>query len=243
MSEIRLFGFRLLLWPTLFTIPAFITLIGLGVWQLDRLDRKLNLIAQVESRMALAPERLPADITDPDALKFRHITVTGTFQHEHEMHLLAHTERGQVGYQVITPLIQPDGRAVLVNRGWVPDTKRDPAARPEGQVTGEVTVTGLARPGWPQGLFVPNNAPQANFWFWGDLDGMAKAAGLTQYAPVFVEADATPNPGGLPVGGQSRITFTNDHLQYAITWFCLAIALVVIFIIYHRTQVQKQDGV
>jgi surfeit locus 1 family protein len=243
VSEIRLFGFRLLLWPTLFTIPAFITLIGLGVWQLDRLDRKLNLIAQVESRMALAPERLPADITDPDALKFRHITVTGTFLHEHEMHLLAHTERGQVGYQVITPLIQPDGRAVLVNRGWVPDTKRDPAARPEGQVTGEVTVTGLARPGWPQGLFVPNNAPQANFWFWGDLDGMAKAAGLTQYAPVFVEADATPNPGGLPVGGQTRITFTNDHLQYAITWFCLAIALVVIFIIYHRTQVQKQDGV
>jgi surfeit locus 1 family protein len=240
VTGFHLFGVRILFWPTFFTIPAFITLIGLGIWQLDRLDRKLALIAQVQTRMAQAPELLPDEIPDPDALKFRRVEVTGEFLHDKEIHLLAHTAKGRVGYQVITPLREASGRFVLVNRGWVPDDRRDPASRADGQVSGVVTVRGLARPGWSQGAFVPDNAADKNFWFWGDLPGMAKAAAIAPVAPVFVEADDTPNPGGLPIGGQTRITFTNDHAQYAFTWFALSIVLLVVYWLYLRAKTNEQ---
>ncbi len=239
MNGFTIFGIRPLFWPTFFTIPAFITLIGLGVWQLDRLHRKLDLIAQVQLRMAEPAIPVPTDIPDPDALKFRRLETHGHFLHDREMHLLAHTSHGQLGYQIITPLIEDSGRYILVNRGWVPDTMRDPALRPEGQVEGPVTIRGLARPGWGQGAFVPDNAVDANFWFWGDLNAMAKKAGISPYAPVFLEADDTPNPGGLPIGGQTRITFVNDHLQYAFTWFALSIVLVVIYLLFHRARAQS----
>ena len=236
MTGFRIFGIRPLFWPTFFTIPAFITLIGLGVWQVDRLQRKLNLIAQVQSRMAEPAIPVPADIPDPYALKFRQVEARGHFLHDREIHLLAHTLKGRVGYQIITPLQEESGRYILVNRGWVPDTNRDPATRAEGQVEGEVIVRGLARPGWTQGNFVPDNAPAANFWFWGDLDGMAKAANISPYAPIFLEVDNSPNPGGLPIGGQTRITFVNDHLQYAFTWFALSVVLLVIYALFHRAK-------
>ena len=118
----------------------------------------------------------------------------------------------------------------------MPGERRDSATRPEGQITGPVMINGIIRTAWPRHLFVPDNAPAANIWFFGDLDAMAKAAAVNDYAPVFLEADATPNPGGLPIGGQTRLTFPDDHLQYAITWFALAGALIGVYVLYHRSR-------
>ena len=229
-------GFKPLFWPTLFTLPAILVLAGLGFWQLERRVEKRALLDEVAARMAAPIADLPADIADPEALKFRPVRASGVFLHDKEIHLLAPDPNGRSGYQIITPLRRDDGSYVLVNRGWVPQENRDAATRLAGQVEGKVTIAGLARPAWPRRLFVPENVPEKNFWFFGDLDAMAKAAGLTNYAPVFLEADATPNPDGLPIGGQTRITFPNDHLQYAITWFGLGAALIVIYFLYHRSR-------
>jgi surfeit locus 1 family protein len=221
------------LWPTLIAVPAILVLLGLGAWQVQRLAWKQALIDTVEAQLAAAPVALPSNVGDPQDWLYRRVTLSGHFHHDHEIHLLAQTKRGNLGYQIITPLERPDGSFVLVNRGWVPTERKDPASRPEGLVEGEVSIEGIVRLPWKQGLFIPDNDPAANIWFYGDLAAMAKQAGVA--APEFmVEAGPAPNPGGFPIGGQTRVTFRNDHLQYALTWFALAVALAVIFYLFGR---------
>jgi len=232
--------FRPTFWPTLITVPTLIVLLGLGTWQVERLQWKEGLIAERTARTTAPPIVLPAAGTQlsPSALAdldYRHGTATGAFQHDREMYLAARTMQGSVGHQVITPLRLADGSVVLVNRGWVPDDRRDPARRAEGQVPGTVTVEGAIRAPGRQHWLQPDNEPDKNRWFWTDLGAMAQHAGIApdRLVPVFLEADAAPNPGGLPIGGQTRVNLPNDHLQYAITWYALAVGLAVIYVIYH----------
>lgn len=228
--------FRPLLWPTLFTVPAILVLIGLGTWQMQRLEWKLGLIANIESRSGLPPIALPSNATlDPDALEYRPVTVRGRFRHESEMHLIAASRRGNSGYQIVTPLDRVDGGTILVNRGWVPKEKKDSATRADGQVAGEVAVGGLIRKTWAQGWFVPDNNPARNIWFYGDAPAMARHAGVDA-PPLFIEADASPNQGGLPIGGQTRLNIPNDHLGYALTWYGFAVVLAAIYLVYHRRE-------
>jgi surfeit locus 1 family protein len=225
--------FRPTLWPTVVTAIVIAILLTLGVWQLNRMAWKDGLISALNERRSLAPVELPTQIDDAEAWRYRNVSVTGTFRHENEIHIIAYSAEAKQGYQIVTPMVRADGSTVLVNRGWVPLEARDGKDRPESLVTGTVTVTGMARPGWPQGYFVPDNSPATNTWFWGDLPAMAKAAQAPDALPLFVEADKTPNPGGLPIGGQSVINLRNDHLQYAITWFALSIGVFGVYFAYH----------
>lgn len=226
---------RSLLWLTVCAVPAFLVLLGLGTWQLERRAWKLDLLAARTTALAAAPVALPETIPDPDALDYRRVWVEGEFRHDREMHLIGRFYRDKPGYQIVTPLILADGSAVLVNRGFVPLDKVDPASRPAGQVTGPVRVEGAVRLSVRPGWLTPDNQPDKNVWFAPDLAQMAAAAGLARVRPVFVEAGPEPNPGGLPIGGQTQIDLPNDHLQYAITWYSLAVALAVIYgILCHR---------
>jgi surfeit locus 1 family protein len=232
--------FRPTFWPTLITVPALLVLLGLGTWQVERLHWKNGLIAERTARTTAAPIPLPAAVSElsPEALAdldYRHAAATGQFLHDREMYLAARTMRGAVGYQVVTPLRQADDSVVLVNRGWVPGDRKDPAERAEGQVAGTARVEGAIRAPARQHWLQPDNEPAKNVWFWNDLGAMAQHAGIApeRLVPVFLEAGAAPNPGGLPVGGQTRVNLPNDHLQYAITWYALAIGLAVIYVLYH----------
>ncbi|PWR19847.1 SURF1 family protein [Zavarzinia compransoris] len=225
--------FRPTLWPTVVTTIVIGLLLALGAWQLNRMAWKQGLITALEERRGQPAVELPATIDDAEAWRYRNVTVTGTFRHEDEIHIIAYSPAAKQGYQIVTPMVRADGTTVLVNRGWVPLESRDAASRPDSLAAGTVTVTGMARPGWPQGYFVPDNSPATNTWFWGDLPAMAVAAHAPDALPLFVEADKTPNPGGLPIGGQSVINLRNDHLQYAITWFALAIGVFGVYFAYH----------
>lgn len=229
--------FRPAVWPTLMTVPVLIALIGLGTWQVQRLNWKSALVAAMEVRLAAPGEPLPAGRIDPDAWHYRRVSVLGTFDHSKEVHMFSHSHRGQLGYHVYTPLRRADGAGtVLINRGWVPNDRKDPVSRPAGQLSGIVTVAGIARKGWPQTAFVPDNDLAKNVWFYADLDAMAAAMGvaLGVDAPaLFVEAGRAPNPGVHPLGGQTRVEIRNAHLQYAITWYALAVALMVIYVVWH----------
>jgi len=215
--------------PTLMTLTALAVLIGLGIWQLQRLQTKTQFIAEIEAQMALPGIELPLNIPDADVWRYRKIHTEGRFHHDKEIHMYAASAKGIPGYLIITPLERRDGSFVFFNRGWVPLDRRDPATRQPGQIEGFVKVSGIGRKPWEQKTFVADNEPQANIWFYGDLDGMAKFLGIVHYAPLFLEADDTPNPGGLPLGGQSRVKISNDHLNYALTWFSLAIALLGVY--------------
>jgi surfeit locus 1 family protein len=229
-------GFRPLLWPTLFTAPAVLVLLALGFWQVERLFWKKDLIAQRQAAVAANPVAPPRRLEEARGMEFHHVTEEGVFLHDKEIFLGATSEAGRQGYQVLTPLLEPGGRTVFINRGFIPAELKDPAKRTAGQIAGTVRIQGLLRlpPSGKPAWFLPDNRPDLNYWFWVDLPAMSAADGLDRVAPFYIDADATPNPGGWPKGGVTRLVLPNDHLQYAITWFSLAVALIVIYVLFHR---------
>ncbi|RWX80791.1 SURF1 family protein [Neorhizobium lilium] len=211
-------------------LRAFLVLLtlvftGLGSWQVQRLFWKLDLIARVEARVAAAPVAPPSPTNWSDAeaqdFEYRHVIVNGVFDHSRETLVQAVTERGP-GFWVLTPLQLDGGAAVLINRGFVPPEKRDPVSRSDGNTSGSVTLRGLLRITEPGGGFLRANNPAQDRWFSRDVAAIAAAKGIANTAPYFIDADATPNPGGFPVGGLTVVTFRNSHLVYALTWFALA---------------------
>jgi surfeit locus 1 family protein len=213
--------------------------IGLGSWQVQRLLWKLDLIARVEARIHADPVPAPAPpewgsiSTEKD--EYRRVTATGLFEHSSSVLVQAVTERG-AGFWLVTPLHLPDSSTVLVNRGFLPSDRRDPAA--SEIVAGPVTIAGLLRMSEPGGAFLRSNDPVADRWYSRDVAAIALAKGLGPVAPYFIDADATPNPGGVPIGGLTMINFRNSHLVYAVTWFSLAfMAMGVTIVLYRRKQI------
>src|SRR5215469_1083868 len=229
--------------PTLFTVPAVLILIALGVWQVQRLHWKEGLIAQRDAAVAAPPIAPPQSFDAARSLEFHHIVAEGVFRNDKELYLAASSDSGEAGYQVVTPLVMSDGRTMFVNRGFVPSELKDPSKRAAGELTGTQRVVGLLRlPSQTKpSFFLPDNRPDLNLWFWVDLPAMAKAAGVSDPVPFYVDADKTPNPGGWPKGGITRLDLPNDHLQYAITWFSLAVALIVIYVLYHRRDASSEN--
>lgn len=232
---------RRLLPVSLVVLAAFLVLAGLGTWQLERLAWKQDLIAKVEARIhqpvQLAPEEADWPAIAFEADEYRPVQAQGRFRHDLEVQVYALVDKtsdggGGPGYWVVTPLEMADGATILVNRGFVPLDRRDPASRAEGQVPGLVTVTGLLRMPEEAGLFTPGNEPDKNSWFVRDPVAIAGAKGVLRVAPFLIDADATPNPGGLPQGGLTRLSFPNRHLEYALTWYGLAATLLGVFAAY-----------
>lgn len=239
-----------LIWPALMTLAMLPVLISLGTWQLHRKAWKEDLIAKIEARRVAEPESYTAALAEyvkSGDVDYARIRVSGTFEHSEERHLYAPRTDSQ-GWHVYT-LFKPDGGQppLFVNRGWVPDTLKDPAKRTEGQIAGPVTVTGLARLDQVKNSFTPDNDAKSNRWYARDTWAMRwGAAGqpspeqlatmrLQGYAPFSLDAEAEPaNPGGWPKGGTTEIRISNSHLQYVVTWYGLAATLAVIFAIYAR---------
>ncbi|CAN7466572.1 SURF1 family protein [Rhizobium sp. LjRoot254] len=222
-------------WGTISAILfALIILLSLGTWQVFRLQWKEALIAEINTRSTATPMAL-SDVEAREksgaAVDYVRMTATGHFEHQHEQYFF-NTDDGEVGYHVYTPLILPDGRTLFVNRGFVPEALKDSAKRQQGQITGEMTITGLARakltekPSW----VVPDNEAYKQLYFWKDIDEMAAQAAVPSgnLVPFFLDADATPNPGGWPKGGVTQIDLPNNHLSYAVTWYGLAAVLLAV---------------
>jgi surfeit locus 1 family protein len=125
----------------------------------------------------------------------------------------------------MTPLRTADGTSVLINRGFVPPEQRDRVTRRDGEASGDVTVNGLLRLTEPGGGFLRHNDPAGNRWYSRDVAAIAAAQGEQNVAPFFVDADASLNASGQPIGGLTVVRFPNNHLVYALTWFCLAFML------------------
>jgi surfeit locus 1 family protein len=201
-------------------------LAALGTWQLQRRAWKHALIARVEARVHAAPAEAPGPATwnglTPNADAYQKVRVTGHFADDHATLVQAVTDLG-AGFWVLTPLERADGTTILVNRGFVPSDKREAATGPESHSDAPTTVTGLLRFSEPGGGFLRTNDPGAGRWYSRDVAAIAKAHRLDHVAPYFIDADATPNPGGWPMGGLTIVTFPDNHLVYALTWYVLAL--------------------
>jgi len=220
-------------------VIAFAVLIGLGVWQIQRKAWKEGLIATLTAKVAAPPEALPPPGAwaqlDPAGDEYRRVTLSATFDNSREALVFASAAgfRPDVtspGYWIFTPAHLAGGGTVLVNRGFVPDGRQDPATRRAGQILGPVAITGALR--WPDARhwFTPADEPAHNLWFSRDPAAIAKAKDLGAVAPFYVEQESPVPPGGLPQPGKLVVSLPDNHLQYALTWFGLAIVLVGVFI-------------
>lgn len=219
---------------------------GLGTWQVLRLQWKLALIERVESRVNAAPVAPPpasrwADISK-ESDEYRRVRLSGRFLYDYTTPVQAVSDLG-AGFWLLTPLCTTDGAIVLVNRGFIPASgntaQRYPARRAEGNPCAAAagpahTLTGLLRIAEPGGGFLRDNNPAGNRWFARDVAAIAAARGLAPtasnaglpVAPFFVDAARGQEPAGAPdqpVGGLTVISFQNNHLVYAITWYALAL--------------------
>jgi surfeit locus 1 family protein len=214
---------------------------ALGTWQVYRLQWKLALIERVQQRVHAAPVAAPAMAQWPalsaEADDYRRVQLSGVLLDGATTQVLASLERG-IGYWVLTPLCTADGGIVMVNRGfiaagasgWKPQPAPPAAAeRPCAAVQGQpVQVSGLLRMSEAAGK-LRQNEPARNYWYTRDVQAIAQARGLPPVAPYFVDADeataqaAGPVAGVQPVGGLTVISFVNNHLVYAITWYALAL--------------------
>jgi surfeit locus 1 family protein len=217
--------------PSLATAAALAMLIGLGMWQLQRKEWKETLVATVAERLSAPPVALPPPREWPNlaggpADEFLRVTLTAAF--ENDMEGLVYTggstlrdDTGGPGYWVFTPARLADGNIVMVNRGFVPEGRQNPATRPDGQITGPVAMIGVLRFAEPPGLFTPSADPARNIWFSRDPGAIAQAKGISA-APFYVELESPEPPGGLPHAARLYPNLPDNHLQYALTWFGLA---------------------
>lgn len=250
---------RSLLWPGVFTLVGLAILVTLGVWQLQRLAWKEDLIARIEARTHAAPVDLPPEgawaATDWRAEEYRPVRASGVYLPDAQVFVHANAVIGsggaRMGYFVLTPLRLDGGGLVFVNRGFIPvELRRDAAAfaawqaQDRGRIAGVVAVSGLLRAAQPRGWFVPEDAPEKGEWFVRDAGAFAPALGLTRTAPFTIDvfrAGDGAGGGEWPVGGLTVVSFPNNHLDYAFTWFGLAAVLAVIFVLFARRRLGERD--
>jgi surfeit locus 1 family protein len=216
-----------------------------------RLAYKTKLAAEVTERLKQPPIALPPPADwphlDPEAADYTPVRLTGHYLLDHEFHVFATLiepkgKEGGVGWWIFTPFVETDGTEVIVNRGFVPDRLKDEASRPEGQIGGEITLTGLLRRPEGSNPFTPGNDLTRNRWFTRDPIAMATVLGVpaARILPFYIDAskDMTP-PGGFPEAGETIIDFSNNHLGYALTWYGLALAAASVFAAYAWKRLAK----
>jgi surfeit locus 1 family protein len=217
---------------------AFAVLVALGTWQIERKAWKEGLIAALTERLAAPPVAIPAPNTwaslDQVTEEYRPVKFTAAFDNDKEalVYAAASAFRPDVsgrGYWAFTPARLPAGAYVMINRGFVPEARKDTASRPAGQIADPIEIVGVMRWPDPHTWFSPADDPSHNLWFARDPLAIADAKGISQAAPFYVEQESPVPPGGLPEPGKLVVRLRNEHLGYALTWYGLALVLTVSF--------------
>ena len=232
----RRFGFVI---PSLFALILLGTFLALGTWQVQRKAWKEQLIKTLEQRLSSPPTALPGrdrwPALTPIEHEFHRVKFIAAYAPGDEALVYAAPTslRPDVvgpGYWVLARAKLPSGEQIVVNRGFAPEGRQQPATRGEGKFTGPQESVGVMR--WPEerGLFVPKDDPGRNLWFVRDPVAIAAAKGWGEVPPFYIDLEEPQPPGGLPRPGRLQANLRNAHLQYALTWYGLALVVVAMFI-------------
>jgi len=211
---------------------AFVGFLALGIWQVQRMAWKHDLIARVDARVHAAPVPAPARAQWPAVSEasdgYRHVSVAGRFEPGMESRAQAVTELG-AGFWSMVPLRMDSGDYVLVNRGFVPANDRGTSADTTSPPQGRVVVNGLLRTSEPGGGFLRHNDAAQQRWYSRDVAAIAESHGLPadRVAPFFIDADRESDATLWPRGGLTVVKFRDSHLSYALTWFGMALLTLV----------------
>lgn len=227
---------------------GIVILVMLGSWQVKRLFWKEALLEQIQSRTkqaAISVSDITSEAVTPQTHNYTPAFAKGAFDHSKEVFYYTSGESG-AGWNVHTPLVLEDGSVLIVNRGFVPFEMKETEQRSAGQLTGTQTIKGLiiVPKAEKPNSFVPDNAPQKREFYWRDLPAMAAVIGEgseSKFKTFFLDADKTPNPGGLPIGGATIVSLPNNHLQYAATWYGLALTLLGVGSYFLYTRRREED--
>ena len=217
--------FRLI--PSIAALTGIALLLGLGTWQVVRLQEKNRLLQEMRQTLAQPAADLrraiPPTALAWEKLHFHPVKLQGSWIATRSFRLAPRVYEEQVGYQLIMPLRLEDNQVVLVNRGFVPDG----AAMMPMLDTAPQVLYGVARlPENTKPRYAPENIPSRNEWVWLDLKAMGHEVGIGRIAPVIVYEDRVADRDAYPIGGQIPLPDHNSHKQYAVTWYCLALALL-----------------
>ena len=226
--------FRPYFWLTVFSVPSLAVLIMLGLWQLDRLAWKTELIDSFNAR-ANATAILPPDPeVDLSQFEFQNLVLSGRFMHDRELYLTGRTYEGNAGFHVVTPFLTDEDKIILVNRGWVSEAYRKPEARLFSIKDEQTSLRAVLRLPQQKGYFVPENEPENGFWFTLKPAEMAEFHKLDKVIRTYyADQIRTGEVLTLPIAAEIDIEVRNTHLNYALTWFGIALSLFGVYIAYH----------
>jgi|AntRauTorcE11897_2_1112592.scaffolds.fasta_scaffold04370_8 surfeit locus 1 family protein len=214
-------------WAGFFTLTGVVILVALGSWQVQRLQWKADVLTRIEARMNQPPAAMPEDIRDVDQWDYRRVSVTGRFLHDHTFYLAPRQFDDQVGGHLLTPFQRSSGDVILINRGFVPDPDHNEITYPAG----EVKISGVVHIPDDRNMFTPENTVGSKHVFWTDTGFISTETRLDVTGPLVLYEDIK-DKGLYPVGGQIRLNIPNDHLQYAVFWYMMALVLSVIYYLY-----------
>jgi len=231
-------------------VIAPISTFCLGVWQYRRRQWKFDLIADLDEKVRRA-EPVPLNVTECEGIEYQRISARGKFDHSTEVLIGPRSlinpsggssgggvislgragDANKVGYHVISAFTLESGERVLVNRGWVPQSMGNASTRQEGQVVGEQEISGVLRVTEQTSSLTPKNREDNLIWFSRDVPALAKKL---RTLPILFDLDLASSQeaahSGGPVGGQTRITLTNDHAQYMFTWWAISAITTILWL-------------
>lgn len=206
------------IFPHLFVFLTFCLTMYLGIWQLQRMEWKSDLLAKIEQNMQTTIPLSEFKSIEED--EFKQVELVGEYQHGDEFHILSRTYNGKAGTHVVTPLTVGSDDKILINRGWV---KADGDYE---KPAGIVEVTGIIRSSQKGGWLSLKNDPEKNHWFSINLPEMYKKISAQ---PHEFYIDRVSDKKTYPLSLPKKINMHNQHLQYVITWFTLSFALLIIY--------------
>jgi surfeit locus 1 family protein len=221
---------------TIAAVVGVAILCGLGVWQVERKAWKEDLIATLNARLAKPPDNLPPRTEwkdlEAEGHEWRRVTFPAEFIPGEEtlVYTAGSPFRPDVkgpGYWVFAPARLAGGSVVVIDRGFIPPERKDSASH--APPVGLIDIVGVMR--WPEenGMFTPAADVKGNVWYARDLKTMAVVKQWPNEAPFYIEQEAPLPPGGLPKPGRMVVNLRDNHLQYAITWFGLALGLAAVY--------------
>ena len=226
--------FKPSVWLTIFAFPSFLILIILGSWQVQRLSWKSDLISNYNNNFQQAPITVKELLKDRKNNKFRRTVIYGEYDHANEIQIIGKTYEGNAGFHIITPFILENNEIIYINRGWVPKKYADKKTRKFSLLEDKVRVVGLVRLPQKKGYFVPENEPENGFWFTiipEELNGHLNIIGEKEF---YIDELNVDEKLKLPMPANGKVQVPNNHLQYAITWYSLALGLLIVYFAWHR---------
>ncbi|MGU3574080.1 SURF1 family protein [Brucellaceae bacterium C25G] len=219
-----------LVFITLVACCLFLLFLSLGIWQVERLGWKKDLIARVDARIAAeaipapAPQEWPQISAAQD--EYRHVFVEGHYLEGKQIAVKALTALG-AGYWQLVPFQTKENGVIYINRGFISDDDFKAGLMDQAVPSRDTKISGLLRISEPDGFFLRPNEPEKNIWNSRDIAAFSTKQNLNNVAPFFIDADKDANTaatsGKQPIGGMTVVSFPNNHLSYAITWFVLAL--------------------